>query len=497
MDLVGEIASHVFSLYGLFLVFTGVTVGVLGGALPGISTVMTVALVSTATFTMEPLFAVLLLLSTQVGSTYGGSITATVLNIPGTPANAATVLEAYPLMKKGQGPLALSINVISSFMGNTLGAIMLLITMPFIVMIAMNFLSYEMFWFSLFGVVICAQLSKGDFVKGLIAGTVGIILGTVGIDPIHGAIRLNLGFGFLNAGISLIPAMVGLFGISEILNSIANDSIAPEKIYKDKLFYWKEWWPHKWLALRVTLLGFLIGVLPGVGANVAAWIGYDHAKSTSKNKEEFGTGRIEGLIGCETATNAAAPGGVAPLLALGIPGDGNTAIVLGILLIHGVQPGPTFIANNPAWLYSIVITFLLAGVMFLFIGTFLGKWIIKCISIPLPATMAVVTLLCIIGSFAYANRMSDVYLMFVFGIVGYLMSKTGFPVAPLILGLILSGGMIDPFFRRGLLAARGDFTVFLTRPISAALVALLLFVIYRGFVAPILNERKQKKNAAQ
>ena len=498
-ELLNEIISNVFTPFGIFMIFSGVAVGFLGGALPGISTAMTVALVSSVTFTMEPIYAVFLLISTQAGSNSGGAITATVLNIPGTPADVATALEGNPLMKKGQGSLAMSICIISSFVSISVASIMLLIIMPFINIIVMNFLSYEMFWISLFGVYICAQLSKGNLIKGLIAGVVGIILGTVGIDPIYGSIRLTLGLGFLNAGVPFIPAMVGLFGITEVLNCIHKnslisdkdkDNIAQNNESKGKLFYWQEFWAHKWLALRASVIGFFVGLMPGVGANIAAWIAYDHAKNSSKNKETFGTGRIEGLIGSETADNASAIGGVAPLLSLGIPGDGGTAVVLGVLLIHGIQPGPTFMNNNPAWLYSIVIAFLLAGVMILFVGTFLIKLIIKCISIPLPAIMAIVTLLCIIGSFAYANRVTDVYIMFVFGIIGFLMSKNDFPTAPLILGLLLSGNMIDPFFRRGLLAAKGDYTVFFTRPISAIIITVLIFTIFCSYVVPIIKKKK-------
>ena len=187
-----------------------------------------------------------------------------------------------------------------------------------------------------------------------------------------------------------------------------------------------------------------------------------------------------------------APGSYACLLTLGVPGDASTAVVLGVLLVHGLQPGTTFMNNNPQWVYTIALGMLLAGVMFLLMGSVLNRVFVKCLQVPLPVTMSIVTLLCIIGSFASANRITDVYLMFIFGIIGWLMTKTGFPIAPLILGLILSGGMIDPFFRRGLLAARGDFTVFLTRPISAVLVLILLFVIFRGFVSPVLKARKEK-----
>jgi len=495
MELFGQVLTELFSLYTLFLLVAGVSVGILGGILPGISNTMTVALVATVTFTMDPLSAVILLVAAQMGATYGGSITSTVLNIPGSPASAATVLEGYPMTKRGEGDKALSINAISSFFGNTTGALLLLLILPVFVVIAMNFLSYEMFWFAVFGIVICAQLAKADFVKGLMAGAVGLLLGTVGMDPIHGSLRLTMDVSALNAGISLIPAMVGLFGMAEVFNYLASSEFDALKVNKGKLFYWKEFWEHKWLALRVTVLGFIVGILPGVGPNIASWIGYDHAKTTSKDKETFGTGRVEGLIGSETSSNSCAAGAYAPLLAVGIPADNITAIVLGVLLVHGVQPGPTFIANNPIWVYMVVSSILMAGVLFLFIGTLLSKVLIRVITIPMPATMAIVTLLCIIGAFASNNRITDIYQMFIFGIVGWVMTKNGFPVPPLILGILLSN-MIDSFFRRGLIASMGEYSIFFTRPISMVLIALLLLTCFRGFVSPVLKARKEKKKAA-
>jgi putative tricarboxylic transport membrane protein len=493
IEMIGNILTGIFSLHGGFLLTVGVFIGILGGALPGISTTMTVALLSTLCYSMKPLEAVLFLAATQVGSTYGGSISATVLNIPGTPASAATAIEGSPLTKKGEGAMALSINAISSVVGNTIGALLLLFTMPLLTALTMNFLSYEMFWFSIFGVVICAQLSKGNFIKGLLAAVLGMLLGTVGLDPIYGSIRLTLGIKYLNDGIALIPAMIGIFGMSEVFNYITNSKLDTYKITKGKFFYWKEWWHYKWLTLRASLLGFLIGALPGLGANIASWVGYDHAKSTSKNPNLFGKGAIDGLVGSESANNACVPGAYAPLLSLGIPGDGVTAIILGVLMVQGVQPGPTFIIKNPEWLYELVLAFLISGVLFLLIGTFIGRGIIKCLVIPLSATMSVVALLCVVGAYGYQNRVQDIYLMFVFGIIGWLMNKNSFPIAPMILGLLLSGSMVDRYLRRGFISSKGNYSIFFTRPISVILIIALLFVIYKGFIAPIVKKKNPEK----
>ena len=308
MEYILEVLKYMFSLQGILLMVVGVAVGILGGAMPGISSTMTVALISTMTYGMEPLSAITLLAACAVGSTYGGSISATVLNIPGTPASAATAMEGNPLTRQGHGSMALSINAISSAFGNTVGVVLLLITMPVMTAISMKFGTQEMFWFAIFGVVICAQLSKGDFIKGLIGAVLGLLLGCVGLDPIYGVARYTFGSTYLADGIPLIPAMVGVFGMSEVFKMLTDPSIEPVTVKQTKFFEFKEFWKYKWTALRVSIMGFLIGAIPGVGSNVASWVGYDHAKSSSKNPERFGNGAVDGLVGSEAANNACVPG---------------------------------------------------------------------------------------------------------------------------------------------------------------------------------------------
>ena len=490
---IGEILSQLFSLYGVFIMSLGVTVGILGGALPGVSTTMTVALVATGTYTMDPLWAITFLAATQVGSTYGGSIAATVLNIPGTPSAAATALEGYPLTRKGEAAKALSVNAISSFFGNTIGAILLVITLPYMLKLSMKFGPWELFWFAIFGVVICAKLSRANFVKGLIASSLGLFLAMIGIDPIWGTHRFTFDILYLTDGIPLIPAMVGLYGMSEVFTSLTDHKVEPIFFKEAKLFQFNEWAKYKILSLRAALLGFIIGVIPGVGANIASWVGYDHAYSTSKQPEQFGKGSIEGLVGSESANNACVPGAYAPLLVLGVPGDAVTAIILGVLVVHGVQPGPTFLRSNPDFLYQIALAIIFSGVLFLILGTFIGRGIIKLLVTPLPAIMATVTLLCVIGSYAISFRIEDVYLMFIFGILGMSMKKFDFPIAPLILGLILGGTLGDANFRRSIIAGKGSFLPFITRPISLVMVIMLVIVLFFEFVYPLLRKKKQSK----
>ncbi len=496
MDIVAKIFLEVFSPYGLFLIVTGVAIGIVGGALPGISSTMTVALVATFTLSMDPFWAITFLAATQVGSTYGGSISAVVLNIPGTPASAPTAIEGYELAKKGEAEKTLSVNVISSFWGNTIGVVLLLLVMPVMLKLAMIFGPWELFWFAMFGLMICAKLSRANFLKGLMAACFGLLLSMVGTDPIWGVPRFTYGSTYLMDGIGLIPAMVGLFGMAEVFSSLKDCGYGQIQLKGASLFQFGEWVRYKWTSLRASVLGFLIGVIPGVGANIACWVGYDHAYSSSKEKEKFGTGTIEGLVGSESANNACVPGAFAPLLSLGVPGDSVTAVVLGILTLHGVQVGPTFLNTNPQYLYHLAMAMFFAGAIFLFVGTFVGRGIVKVLAAPLPAIMAVVILLCVIGTYAVNFQVMDVYVMFAFGLLGLAMREFKFPSAPLILGIVLGGELADGNFRRALMAGKGSFEPFFTRPISAVLIAILILIIFMEFAWPPLKAYLKKRQKA-
>ena len=497
MNILKEIVSS-FTPEVLLLIIGGVCIGIIGGALPGISSTTTVALCATFAYTMDFYSAIMFLAATQVGSTYGGSISATILNIPCTPASAATALEAYPMAREGRGRHALAVNAMASFWGNTIGALMLLIIMPFATKLSLAFGSWEYFWFSVFGLVICAQLSRGDFIKGLFAACFGLIVSYVGSDPIYGAgaVRFNFGIKYLKDGVGLIPAMVGLYGMSEVFTSLIDYNAKTVELKDSKLFAFKDIWEQKWLTLRVSIIGFIIGVIPGVGSNIASWVGYNQAYSSSKHKEEFGKGSVEGLIGSEAANNGCAPGTYAPLLALGIPGDGVTAIVLSILTVQGIQTGANFMSNNPEFIYLLTFALLVAGVLFLLIGTLMGHGICRVLEAPLPIIMSVVICLCAIGSYSHSNRYGDIVIMFVFGVIGLIMRKWSIPVAPLVLGLVVGGSLIDSNFRRAFLAGKGSLAPFFTRPISIVLIVILAFMILKEFAWPSISKKiKARKEA--
>jgi putative tricarboxylic transport membrane protein len=480
--------------YGLLLISIGVAAGILGGALPGVSTTMTVALVAIVTYTMDPLWSIILLSAVQVGGTYGGSISATVLNIPGTPASAPTAIEGYQLTKKGEAEIALGVNVFTSFMGNNLGIIMLLVSMPLFVKLAMMFGPWEMFWFGVFGVFIAANLSEGDTIKGLIAATVGLILGCIGLDPIDASPRFAYGTTYLQGGLPLIPVMIGLYGFTEVFEGLTDIRVSSHPLKKTSLFEpARIWWKYRWLSVRTSILGYIIGVAPGIGANVSCWVGYDHAKTMSKEPEKFGKGSIEGLIGSESCNMANVPGAYAPILSLSIPGDAPTAIMLGILLLHGVRPGPTFLITNPTWLYQIAVALFLSGVLFVLIGTYAGKGLVRLfVSTPRTAMAAIVAVFCSLGAYAANGNIYDIYLAFGFGILGVVMKALGFPNAPFVMGLILGSDLLDVNFRRALLAGKGSLAPFFTRGVSIALILFIVLILINQYAVPKLRGRRAK-----
>lgn len=488
MELI-RVMMEAISIKIVLLLMIGVAVGIVGGALPGISSTTTAALVATFAYTMTPTEAIMFLAATQVGSTYGGSISASILNIPGTPASAATAMEAYPMAKRGDAQHALSINVAASFWGNTIGALLLLVVLPVTLSIVLYFGTWEMFWFSIFGLVVCAQLSRGEFRKGLFSGCLGLLVSFTGTDPVFGsgALRFTFGIPYLKDGIGLIPAMVGLYGMSEVFVSLIDYDAKPLEVKRSKWFAFGDIWKHKWLALRVSIIGFIVGVIPGVGANIASWVGYNQAQTSSKHPEKFGTGSVEGLIGSESANNACVPGAYAPMLALGVPGDGVTAIILAIFTVQGVQTGSGFMEKNPGFLYLLVLALIFAGLIFLLVGTFLSRPIVKVLSAPLPMIMAAVICLCSVGAFSQSRRYGDIVIMFVFGLIGLIMRVAKVPTAPMVLGIVIGKDLVDANYRRAMLAGKGSVLPFFTRPISIVLIAVLLFVVIKG----LLQARKK------
>jgi len=462
----------------LFDVLWSTQLGIIVGMMPGLTATMGVALMTTLTYKMAPENAIIILICMYIGAIYGGSRSAILLNIPGTPANAATAVDGHPLARQGKAGMAIGIATTGSFFGSIIGMILLALFTPLIGNFALNFGSFEFFWLSIFGIVICGNLtSPKDPLKGWIAGFLGLFIATIGMEGMHAYRRFCFGSVELSGGISLIPAMVGIFGFAEILTIMRQPEmeVIQSKItrviprLKDITRYWKT-------ILRSGVIGTFVGAIPGVGEDIAAWVSYDFASRSSKEKEKFGKGSIEGLIAAETGNNACVAGAMIPVLSLAIPGSAPAAVLLAAMFIHGVRPGPLIMVEFPDFIYQVVAMVLLATTAMLVLGLSMVRFLVKVLTIPRERLMPFVFVLCVIGSYALAARLFDVWVMVAFGILGYYMRIMDYPVAPTVLGIIL-GDILDKNLRRGLILTDGNLIPFFTRPISLILCLLILFTI--------------------
>ena len=463
----------------IFDVLWSTQLGIIVGMLPGLTATMGVALMTTLTFHMEPSNAVLILVCMYVGAIYGGSRSAILLNIPGTPANAATAVDGHPLAKKGQAGRAIGIATTGSFLGSVIGMIMLAFFTPIIGDFALNFKSFEFFWLAMFGVVICGNLtSPKDPLKGWIGGFLGLFIATIGMEPNHAYPRFSFGSVAISGGIHLIPAMVGAFGFAEIITVMKQpqaemvktrlDRILPR--IRDILKYWKT-------IIRSGLVGTFVGAVPGVGEDIAAWTSYDLAKRASKEADQFGKGSIEGLIASETGNNAAVAGAMIPVLALAIPGSAPAAVLLAAMFIHGVRPGPLIMIEFPDFVYQVVAMVLLATCAMFVLGLSMVRPLVKVLAIPKQKLMPVVFVLCVIGSYAIQSRLFDVGVMIVFGLIGYAMREMDYPIAPLVLGIIL-GKILDKNLIRALIISEGDIRFFFESPISITIATITFITLF-------------------
>lgn len=452
-------------------------VGVVMGALPGLTATMSLALVTTLTIKLPPSQALLILICTYVGSIYGGSRSAILLNIPGTPASAASCLDGYALARQGMAGRAMGIATTGSVMGTLIGMFFLATLTPVLGGLALKFGAYEFFWLALFGVIIAGTLTGDDPLKGWIAGIAGLFIATIGQEPQYGYERFAFGVRDLAGGIQLVPALVGAFGFAELLTAMRNRQ-APVKIspfdtvipkVRDVLQYWRT-------ILRSGLIGTGVGIVPGVGEDVAAWSSYAAAKRASKEKEKFGKGSIEGLMAAETGDNACVPGAVIPVLTLAIPGSAPAAVLMAAMIIHGVKPGPLIMVENPEFVYDVVTMMLFATMGILIFGLVLTKALVQVLRVPQHLIVPIVFVLCTVGSFAIAGRLFDVYVMLAFGLIGFFLRHHGYPMAPLVLGIVL-GDLLEKNLRRALILSDGDLSPFFTRPIAGTVAAMIFTTI--------------------
>jgi len=470
----------------LAYVVGGTLLGICIGMLPGLTATMGVALLTTLTYRMDRDAALMILICLYVGAIYGGSRSAILLNIPGTPANAATTLDGYPLAKMGRAGPAMGIATTGSFLGTLIGMFFLATIAPLLAEYALRFQTHEFFWLAIFGILISGQLTAlDDPIKGWIAGFLGLGVAMIGQEGLYMTDRFTFGYTEMQGGIALIPAMVGAFGFSEVIMVMYNrraEVIRATTTLRDVLPDPRDVFRYRRTIGRSGVLGTLIGVIPGVGEDIGAWVSYAAARRASKEKKKFGKGSVEGLIAAETGNSAAPPGALIPVLTLGIPGSAPAAVLLAAMVLHGVRPGPMIMIETPTFVYEVVVMMMFAAAAIVVLGILLTPVLLKVLTIPRERLMPVVFVLCVIGSYAIAQRMFDVWVMVIFGILGFVLRRMNYPMAPLVLGIVL-GDIFDKSFRRSIVISGGDIGFYLERPITVVLMLLCLGTLVMSFAS--------------
>jgi putative tricarboxylic transport membrane protein len=461
----------------------GTLVGVIGGGLPGITNTMTVIMVLPFTFGLEPLQGLAVMIGVYVGGESGGLITSTLLGIPGKPSSIATMFDGFPMSQKGEPGRALWLGIWASLFGGLLGGIFLIGATEPLASLALEFGPWEYFSLFVFALSMVAGLTGASITKGLLAGAIGLVVTIMGNDPVMGRSRLTLGIPFLEGGIPFLPVLIGVFAFAQIMSDLekmgrARDPsigfVAPKIVVSHLKVIW-EIVSRPFTLLWTSFIGVLIGVLPAIGGSAANVMAYDQAKKFSRHPERFGTGTPEGIIASEAANNSNVGGSLVTIMAFGIPGDAVTAVMLGALTIHGIQPGPLFISQHPTLAYGIFAAYLVSHVLMIVIMLIGVRWFLRIVSVPKAMLFPIILVLCVVGAYALNNTMGNVYVLLVFGVIGYAMVKAGLPLAPLILGVIL-GDQIEINMIRAIMTDSNPW-LFVTRPISGGLLAAALISV--------------------
>ena len=473
-------------------VFLGAVVGLIFGAAPGLTAPAAIALMIPLTYDMGLQTSLALLLGVYCSGYFAGSIPAILINTPGTPGNAATALDGYPMARSGQGDRAIALAIVGSFAGGITAMVLLATIAPTLAKFALSFTSVEYFSLALLGIVCVAGITQGSLVKGLAAALIGVLASTIGLDPTSGVPRMTFRIPELLAGVEIISALIGLFALSEMLMKAHRDQPAAEVVTTSQrvsvMRVLADFLANKWLTVKSALLGTFIGLLPGTGPAIGSWVAYGDAIRTARPGDRFGKGEPKGIIACETANNAVTGGAMVPLLTLGIPGDPVTAILIGALMIHGIEPGPFFIRDH-GWLFvAIVVLLFMSNIWMVIIGLASRGVLAKVVQVPAHVLVPLICVMAAAGSFAVANSAFDVRMMFLFGVLGYLLVRFDFPVAAVVLGLVL-GPILESNLRNALIGSQMDPTIFLRRPISLAILVsmVLLLVVWQ----------RQERRAAQ
>ncbi|MBO9651151.1 MAG: tripartite tricarboxylate transporter permease [Variovorax sp.] len=471
--------AMVFDPYTLVVMVVASLFGLFVGAVPGLTATMAVALLVPVTFFMSPIPAIAAMVTATAMAIFSGDIPGCLLRIPGTPASAAYTDEAFAMTRKGQAELALGAGLVFSAVGGLFGTAVLIVASPALAEFALNFSSFEYFWLVLLGLTCAVFITSDQPLKGVITLMLGLLVACVGLGNPAGFPRFTLGNTEMTGGIGMIPMMIGMFAISEVIR-FAVDTAPPAQLVVEKVGsvmagQWALAKKYPVQILRGSSLGTLVGALPGAGADIAAWMSYAMSKKFSKEPQKFGTGHVEGIVESGSANNSALAGAWIPALVFGIPGDSITAIVIGVLYMKNMNPGPTLFTTNPQNIYAVFMLFVIANIIMIPLGIMCIKVAKRILQVPRNVLMPIILIFCIVGTFAINNSLFDVGVMLVAGLIAYLLEENRFPIAPAILGVVL-GGMLEENFITSMIKSDGSLTAFVSRPIAAGLAALTLLV---------------------
>lgn len=477
--------SIVFQPTNILICFIGVVLGTLVGVLPGLGPSSAISLLIPITFRADPLTAIIMLAGIYYGAMYGGSTASILVNIPGEPSSVATCFDGHPMARQGRAGPALGISAFGSFFAGTVAVLGLTFLAPALSGIAFQFGPAEYVGIMILSLTLLAYLAQGSMVRGLMMAALGFILGSVGTDLTSGKVRFSYGLITLSDGIGLVPVVVGLFGVSEVLLNLGASNREILKTSIKGLFpTLKDWKVSALPMVRATIIGFFLGILPGVGAIIPTFISYSVEKRLSKHPEKFGTGIIEGVAGPETANNAAAGASFIPMFSLGIPPNAVLAILLGALMIHGVQPGPQFMSQHPEIFWGVVASMYVGNVMLLILNLPLIPMWVQILRVPYFLLFSLILLFCLLGTYTVSNNSWDILVMVVFGFVGYLVRQYRYELGPLILAFVL-GPLLEKNFRQAMVISRGSFAIFFTHPIAAAFIGAAIILL----ILPLFRKR--------
>ena len=503
MDLILNVVADALTPAHLAVMLAGVVAGLIIGAMPGLSSNLGIALMLPVTFGMDPISALILLTSLYTSAIYGGSFSAILLHTPGTSASAATAIDGFALTRKGEFNKAIRISTFASVIGGVISALALLTIAPPLSLLALKFGPAEYFWLAIFGITVIGTLASGNMIKGLISGAIGLAISTVGLDLDSGFPRFTFGLYDLQGGIGFVPAVIGLFSLSQALLMCEKPHHSIQEVDVTKGGKWRllpTWEEIKFIHVtiwRSSIIGVIIGILPGAGGDIGSWTAYNEAKRFSKDDPDFGKGSIRGVAASESANNATTGGAIIPLLTLGIPGSPSAAVLLGALILHGMQPGRGLFTEHAHFTYTVCVGFLIANLVMGFVGMGMCRYMGVIARLPNSVLIIAVIVLSIVGSYSLGNNMYDVYIMLVFGVLGYLMRKSGFSAAPMVLGMIL-GPLCEKGFRQSVLLADNSVLLYMiSNPISWVLIALILISIASAAYLEMIKGKAEDKTASE